>query len=265
MLKITHNAGFFSCCNIKFHKIIQYFNTNQALPTIVDSSQQFAFYKPNLFKLNNFDITYHFFLSPQENNVSFEFKEPIIISEDKREDQFSDYRRLNLEKIKPFIEHYFSPSPEMEFIKKMLLNKYKINPQECVAVYYRGTDKYQETNLGEYATYAEKIDELINDTDLQIIVQTDSSDFLNYTKTRFQNKNQIIVIDENRTSNKNIGIHHENDGDTNYREIKYLFATFLILMECKHIIISSGNCSLWMMYYRGNTNNVHQYLDTRFI
>lgn len=267
MLKITHNAGFFSCCNVKFHRILEYFNANKCLPVTIDSSQQFRLYKS--VALKNIDITNHFFLSPQKNTLSFQFKEPIVISEDKREDQFSDYTRLNIAKIKPFIENYFSPASEIEYIKNVLLTSYEINPEECIAVYYRGTDKYQETTLGEHSTYAEKLYDLLKtNPNAKVIIQTDSTDFLNYIKTLFQNKikqNKIIIIDENRTSNKNIGIHHENDGDANYKEMKYLFATFLILSECKHIITSSVNCSLWMMYYRGNTNNVHQYLDKGFI
>jgi len=266
MLKITHNAGFFSCCNSKFRKIVDYFNTNRTLPKIVDSSQQFSFYKPTFIEFNR-DITYHFFLSPLRQNIIIPFKEPIKVTEDKSEDQYSDYKKLNITQIKPFIEKYFSPAPEIVYIKKMLLDKYQINPEECMAVYYRGTDKYQETTLGDHSIYSEKINAVIKSTsNAKVIVQTDSSDFLNYQLQNINlNKKNIIVIDENRTSNKNIGIHRENDGNANYREMKYLFATFLIMSQCKHIITSSGNCSLWMMYYRGNTNNIHQYLDSGFI
>ena len=42
-------------------------------------------------------------------------------------------------------------------------------------------------------------------------------------------------------------------------------ATFLILSKCKHIIMSSGNCSLWTIYYRGNADNIYQYLNDKFI
>ena len=42
---VTHNAGFFSCCSIRLHDIIMFFNTNKRLPDIVDSSTQFIWYK----------------------------------------------------------------------------------------------------------------------------------------------------------------------------------------------------------------------------
>jgi hypothetical protein len=35
---ILHNAGFFSCCSVRLHMIIQYFNSYKKLPQIVNSS-----------------------------------------------------------------------------------------------------------------------------------------------------------------------------------------------------------------------------------
>ena len=54
VLKITHNAGFFSCCTIRLLEIINYFNLNKELPLIVDSSVQFEVYKNE-----NIDILYY--------------------------------------------------------------------------------------------------------------------------------------------------------------------------------------------------------------
>jgi len=275
MLSITHNAGFFSCCNVKLHKIINYFNNNKQLPDIIDSSRQFAMYKP--FQMINKDITYHFFksYSSSEMNTIIPFIKPIVITPDEREDQFSNYKLLNINEIKPFIEKYFYPSEFILYIKKILLEKYSINTNNCIAVYYRGTDKYRETKLGDFKSYLDKINELMNKNNAnnknnekkQLLIQTDSSDFLQYIKNNYGNNIAIdvIVINENKVSVENIGIHHENNSEINFNDINHLFATFLIMSECNHLIVSSGNCSLWMMYYRCHTNNVHQYLYPGFI
>ena len=74
-----------------------------------------------------------------------------------------------------------------------------------------------------------------------------------------------ICFDENKVSNKKYGIHNENTNNVNYNDIKYLFATFLIMSECKHLVISSGNCSLWMTYYRGHVDNIYQCLHNSFL
>ena len=44
---------------------------------------------------------------------------------------------------------------------------------------------------------------------------------------------------------------------------KYLAIT-IIMSKCKYIICGSGNCSIWIMFYRRNSNNVIQYLNGTF-
>ena len=45
MIKIIHNAGFFSCCSVKLTKIVDFINSNKRLPDNVDSSKLFRLYK----------------------------------------------------------------------------------------------------------------------------------------------------------------------------------------------------------------------------
>jgi hypothetical protein len=37
------------------------------------------------------------------------------------------------------------------------------------------------------------------------------------------------------------------------------------MAKCKYIICGSGNCSIWMMFYRGNCDNVYQFLKNKLI
>ena len=57
MVKITHNAGFFSCCSVKLSNIVDFINIYKKLPDHVDSSAQFSWYK----KIPNKDITFDYF------------------------------------------------------------------------------------------------------------------------------------------------------------------------------------------------------------
>ena len=41
---------------------------------------------------------------------------------------------------------------------------------------------------------------------------------------------------------------------------KYLAITF-IMSKCKYIICGSGNCSIWIMLFRGNSLNLFQNLN----
>ena len=46
--------------------------------------------------------------------------------------------------------------------------------------------------------------------------------------------------------------------------MKNVLAIIYIMSKCKYIICSSGNCSIWMMYFRGNVNNVKQFLNNQW-
>jgi len=256
MLKFRHHAGFFSSCNVKLRDILKYYNEHKILPAALDSTELFIWYRPD--HLKNSDITDHFF--EIRDIPILPFCETIRVTRDIKEDQYSDYRLLNFETLAPFLRTYFSPSSEIQEIQQQLLIKYKIDPSNCIGVYYRGTDKQKETRLGDFIKYSEQLSNLQQDGQ-PIILQTDSADFLEYMKQRHPS---ILILEENRVSKTQTGIHNESSHSTNYRDIKYLFATFLLLAQCNQLITSSGNCSLWIMYYRGHSRNIYQCVDNVF-
>jgi len=45
---------------------------------------------------------------------------------------------------------------------------------------------------------------------------------------------------------------------------KYYHAITIIMSKCKYIICGSGNCSMWIMFYRKNCKNVCQYLNGKW-
>ena len=46
--------------------------------------------------------------------------------------------------------------------------------------------------------------------------------------------------------------------DKNNLFSKYYLAITIIMSKCKYIICGTGNCSLWIMLYRSNADNVLQ-------
>ena len=45
---------------------------------------------------------------------------------------------------------------------------------------------------------------------------------------------------------------------------KNYLAITIIMSKCKLIVCGSGNCSIWIMFYRGNSTNVYQNLNNRW-
>lgn len=254
MLSITHNAGFFSCCSVRICRILNYFSKYKLLPSAIDSSNMFSMYKIN----NNTDVTYDFFEHYDNINDKIIYVKEIPIN--RYNFQFSNYKDVDYKSIIPFVKKYFTPSLNIKYIFNNLKIKYNIDHNNCIGLYYRGTDKCAETRIDTYENYYNKLIELTNkEPNLQILIQTDTAQFLNYINEK--KINNVIVISENSVSHTNRGIHKEKAPSDNYNDIQTLFATFLIISKCKYIICSSGNCSIWMMYYRENANNVFQNLN----
>ena len=88
ILKSTHNAGFFSCCSIKLQDMVSFINLNKKIPDIIDSSQQFEWYKNKNDKDKDKDITYDYF--EKYDNTESEITYPINYDNGH---QFLDYSK----------------------------------------------------------------------------------------------------------------------------------------------------------------------------
>lgn len=241
------SAGFFACCSRRLHEIIKYINKYKKLPISIDTSKQFKIYK----KKRNSDITFDFFKNYQNININYEL--PIIYS---NKDHYLNYANLDYNKICPIVKKYFSVSKRVLLREKYFLKKYKIDVSQHIAIYYRGTDKCQETALGSFDDYYLKTKEILDkNPNLKLLLVSDSQYFLDYFKKKYK---KVTIITENKSSYTDKGIHKENSRVQNYDDISNLLPTFLIVSKCQHIIFGCSNCSMWIVLFRGNCQNVSQ-------
>ena len=236
----NHNAGFFSCCSIRLEQIIDYIHKNKQLPDIVDSRNQFRDYK----KKNDqgLDISHHFF----KFNKSISIKDIENHTKIVRPSQFSSYKLINYVQITPLINKYFDPSNEIK--KKVLLieQKYNINYEELLTVYYRSTDKYLETNIPSIDTIMNRISEVRKtNPELRILYMTDNLDSIKKIHNQFRN---VIIIEE-------VEKHYHRS----YEHAQWFMSSVIVMSKAHSIIMTSGNVSNWMIFYRNNSNNIHQY------
>jgi hypothetical protein len=252
-------GGFFSCCSVKLTNIVNFINLHKEIPQNVDSSSLFHFYKNKSDEKQ--DITFKYF-EHYETIKDFEVSIPIKYHYD---DQFENYAMLDFEHILPIVKKYFSPSSKVNDIVEILSRKYNIIYENTIAVYYRGSDKYIETKLASFDDFYGKITDILKiNTNLQILVQSDSAQFIDYMKNK--NLQNIIIIHENKTTYTNSGIHISNlSNDTNYDDMFWFFSTIIIMSKCKYVVCGSSNGSMWLVLYRGNCVNVFQSLDKKWI
>jgi hypothetical protein len=253
---VMHNAGFFSCCSVKLDKIVAFINDNKNLPNNVNSSAQFAWYK----KDTNKDITFDYF--KDYHTIKNVINHPINYN---NSHQFINYSNLDYNKITPLIQKYFSPSENILSIIKNIENKYNVNYDNICVLFYRGNDKITETKLcsyDEYLTYANLV--IKNNPNILFLIQSDETEFIEFIKEKFPN-NSFYFKDEIRHMSKCNNTVDMVMKDQNYEFSKYYLGITIIMSRCKYIICGSGNCSIWIMLYRGNNKNVYQNLDNEWI
>ena len=121
IIKITHNAGFFSCCSVKLHSIVNFINLHKKLPDEVDSSEQFKWYKNG--NCQKQDVTFDYF-EHYKNVKNVNIIHPIKY---RHEHQYLNYANLDYKCITPLIKKYFSPSAEINKIINNIEKKPKIS------------------------------------------------------------------------------------------------------------------------------------------
>jgi hypothetical protein len=240
--------GFFSCCSLRLEALVSYFIQNHRIPDNVDCTNLFIDYKTNEHLDNRIDISHFFFYYSYE----------VCIPENSANIQNNvlgyhvlSYKDIPFIQIIPFIKKFFIPSSKILNKISYIEEKYNLNPENAICVYYRGTDKCNETQLGGYDVYLEKCKSLLNiNPEMTVIVQTDEVEFENYFLVNSPT-NKLIIL-------KELGY------ERNYEQGETLLAITSILSKCHYIICSSSNVSVWMTLFRGNAQNVYQYLNGGF-
>ena len=255
MIKITHNAGFFSCCSVKLTKIVEYINSNKRLPNHVDSSKQFSWYKnsDNKKKDITFDYFKHYINIP---NINITY--PIDYHWDH---QFINYSNIDYNSITPLIKKYFSPSAEINKIINNIEKKYNLLYENICVLFYRGNDKNRETTICSYDEYLIYVNQLLKKNQkLVFLVQSDETEFIEFMTNKFPN-NSFYFNDEIRHMKKCNDTVDLKMRSQIYEFSKKYLAITIIMSKCKYIICGSGNCSHWIMFYRENNKNVIQNLN----
>lgn len=257
MLRVTFNMGFFCCCVVRLNDIVNYFNQHRCLPNVVDSSQQFAFYKQHPQQ----DITYNFFAqdgNPQ--NITYTSDVKMFITPDDIE--FPSYKNINYTGLAPFVSKYFSPSPMIKERILHLENKYHLDYDKTCLVYYRGNDKQQEAYCPPYQEIVFKANQLrTQHPNLRFIVQTDEVEFLNYFTSRMPNSSSLDEVKAIKKQNANPGLIIPVDQREDF--CSAFLANIYFLSRCKHIITTTGHVAFWICLLHGSSDGIHQYRNPK--
>lgn len=257
-LVIIHNAGFFSCCSIRLLDLMIYFNENKGLPDEVDDSQQFMHYKANA----SDNLIPFYFASNDEMPIPFEGRRELTTA--KEEPQFSDYKQIVHEDVKPFMEKYFTPSDYALGAVNHLEGKYGLDYENLCAVFYRGNDKVRETPIASYEEFINKAKEIkAANPEMRFLVLPDETEFLEAFLKEFPDS---IYFDETPHMKRQDSVMFEQIPKEQRSDYGLRFyAAVLCASKCKHLVLHSGNGANWATLYRGHSENIHQFLTDRWL
>ena len=251
VLKILHDAGLFSCCTVKLLQIVRFFNENRKLPDFVDGSHQFG-----IFKTRQQDLTNVFF-EIDDSDITYEDFIKGSLTDD--ELQFSDYTKLTLEELLPFVKKYFGFSNYVKDQIKIFENTYEINYENLCSVFYRGLDKVNETELADHKTFIDKCKQIqLDNPNINFLLQTDETEFFDLFVKEFPNSLYIKELPQLPKQNSHIAVNVVPDQRISFA-IAFLAATHIV-SKCKIMVTHTGNCGLWATLFRGNTENFYQFI-----
>lgn len=251
------NVGFFCHCSVRLTHILEFVNNYKKLPVAIDGTEQFKLYKPADRKYE--DITSDFF---EENK-------DILINYHRQYQfhphwQFGSYINFPFYEFAPFVRRFFAPSQQIKDLISQLELKYNIDYDNSCMAYYRGTDKYLETELISFDEMFAQIEDVRSmRPGINVVIQSDQTQFIELAREKYPGA--TIFENENVHTTTNNGIHYIYKDDENYKIISHFLAIMFIMSKCKYVITGSGNCGLWIALLRGNTDNYFQYLGKTFI
>uniref|UniRef100_A0A6C0LJB4 Uncharacterized protein n=1 Tax=viral metagenome TaxID=1070528 RepID=A0A6C0LJB4_9ZZZZ len=253
-ITICLGRGMFSFCSVILDNIIYYHKLYKKLPKKIDSSKSWSDYKD--IEHECIDIRDHFFL---ESNQPFTY---IGVSNFNFNHQYLPYKTFDFDSYNPFVKHYFNPSDTVREKIDELENKYDIDYEKTICIYYRGTDKSAETKIASQIEFLEKLTEIIDTyPNFNIVCLTDVSHFGHEVTELYGNK--VTIISEISQSMGKWG--KDDKKGRNYIHGLYMLACVFMLQKCHTIICGSGNVSLWLALLRGHGNNIHQNLHLKWV
>jgi|10_taG_2_1085330.scaffolds.fasta_scaffold143708_2 hypothetical protein len=252
----THKGGFFSTCSVRLKKIVDYINLKKEMPSCVDSSKLFNWYKVK----KGGDVTFDYFQHYDNikdittcNKINYHPSH-----------QFINYVNVDYNNVIPIVKKYFSPSNNINNIINNIEYKYGLIYDNICVLLYRGNDKIKETKLCGYAEYLKYANLLMkNNPNILFLIQSDETGFIKFMTKKFPD-NSFYFKDEIRHIKKSKSTVDKIKGNKNCEYSKNYLAITIIMSKCKYVLCGSGNCSIWVMFYRENNDNVCQYLKGKW-
>lgn len=256
-MKVTHDAGFFSCSTVRLLAAIDHHNCCGGFPRI-DSSEQYGRYKDE-----PGDVTPRFFRAPPADEPTLGPVEPSRSPEqydDPTHLQFTDYHHIDYAGVGAFVERYFTVAGSVRRLEQQLTEAYAIDPATTIAVCFRGNDKHHELVLPTYDEMLTKLEEVrARHPGHRVLVQSDERDFC----LRARELDGVFLVGETiKIQDRDHSVADAVPVGNRTKAAQVFLAVMQIMRRCDRVITTSGNVGLWICLYRGSAAGVSQHLHS---
>lgn len=258
-----YNGGLFSSSFVILFNLVKYYKKYLTTPDLVDTKTMFYKYNPFEYSgyLNSSHSIINSFYKFDSNNINIDNVNNVILDWDA---QFDSYNILDFKNINQFIQKYFTPSDEIESYINIIEKEYNIDYDNTCVLFFRGNDKITETpNMCSHEDIIDKGKKILEtNPNIRFLIQSDETEFIEKCKSVFINN---IVFDNyccHINTNRRLSIQLiTNDKLSVFKYGKYFLAISYIMSKCKYVVCTTGNCSLWIVLFRGNCEGIYQNKD----
>lgn len=235
---IRDGGGVTSCLSVRLDNVIAFKNKFGVYPTYIDSTQQFLLYSDS---------------TPQD--VAMYLLRPYVADQELpassfyHDLQFSWYSDIGLPEISKIAE-VVCPLSDGVLAKSIEMKEIM---GDRIAILYRGNDKGKEIKRTPFEAMINLANESGGD---KFLVQTDEEDFYRYFKERFPN---TICFDELPRISKDPDSYVMPPKGQRVEFAMNFLAALKAMASAKTVILNTGNTAMFLVLFRGNTDNVYQF------
>jgi hypothetical protein len=262
-VKNVYNGGLFSTSSVILFGLIGYYKRYSKTPSVIDTITMF--YKYNPFEYYHYLFSSHSiinnFYNFNTNDVSIDNLNNIIFD---FEAQYEVYNNLDFKNITPFIQKYFTPSKQIINYIDVIEQEYNIDYDNTCVLFFRGNDKITETpNMCSHEDIIDKAKQILEtNPNITFLIQSDETEFIQKCKSTFINNICFDKYCRHIHTNRKLTIQNiTNDKMDVFKYGQYFLSISYIMSKCKYIICPTGNCSLWIILFRGNCDGIYQNKD----
>jgi hypothetical protein len=171
------------------------------------------------------------------------------------------YATSDLKTLHEYAALYFAPSSPVRAFARETVGRYRLRPEQALALVFRGTDKWSEVMPAPIERYiAFALAARRREPDLQIVIQTDQKQALDAVLAAIPD---AIFFPELPVSTGATVIHRlpleEEFNITKTSFAVRMMAVIHLLAGFKYVLSHTGNVGLWIACYRGHGDGFYQF------